>query len=184
MKQSDKYPISVHYSPEEGEFIALCSQFPRLSGFGETRGEAISILQDAIEMGLEMLKESNQKIPEPDELSEYSGKINLRLPKSLHQSLALEAEKEGISLNQLMVHKLSSARNTSEANLMEKVLDQLKLLSSEHDNHRETHHKQNMQSAKNTVMLTTIAKTLAPNQLKYPIEKISIEGEDKYVTAE
>lgn len=36
-----------------------------------------------------------------------SGKLLIRLPKSLHASLAREAEAEGVSMNQLMVAKLS-----------------------------------------------------------------------------
>jgi antitoxin HicB len=38
---------------------------------------------------------------------EYSGKFNVRVPKSLHASLASEAEAEGVSLNQLVVTKLA-----------------------------------------------------------------------------
>jgi antitoxin HicB len=38
---------------------------------------------------------------------EYSGKFNLRLPKSLHAALAGEANAEGVSLKQLEVAKLA-----------------------------------------------------------------------------
>jgi predicted HicB family RNase H-like nuclease len=38
---------------------------------------------------------------------EYSGKFNVRVPKSLHAALASEAEAEGVSLNQLVVAKLA-----------------------------------------------------------------------------
>ncbi len=40
---------------------------------------------------------------------EYSGKFNVRVPKSLHAALASEAEAEGVSLNQLVVAKLAAA---------------------------------------------------------------------------
>lgn len=36
-----------------------------------------------------------------------SGKLLLRLPKSLHEALASEAQYEGVSLNQLIVSKLA-----------------------------------------------------------------------------
>jgi hypothetical protein len=39
---------------------------------------------------------------------EYSGKFNVRIPKSLHAALALEAEDEGVSLNQLVLTKLAA----------------------------------------------------------------------------
>ena len=49
-------------------------------------------------------------LPEPQLRSqrrEYSGKFNVRVPKSLHAALAREAEAEGGSLNQLVVAKLA-----------------------------------------------------------------------------
>ena len=38
---------------------------------------------------------------------EYSGKISLRVPKSLHRDLAQGAKEEGISLNQFILYKLA-----------------------------------------------------------------------------
>ena len=49
-------------------------------------------------------------LPEPTvgpQRREYSGKFNVRVPKSLHAALAGEAEAEGVSLNQLIVAKLA-----------------------------------------------------------------------------
>jgi len=40
-------------------------------------------------------------------VAEYSGKISLRIPKSLHKKLAEEAKEEGVSLNQYALYKLS-----------------------------------------------------------------------------
>jgi predicted HicB family RNase H-like nuclease len=50
-------------------------------------------------------------LPEPGvrpSRQEYSGKFVVRVPKSLHAALAAEAEAEGVSLNQLVVAKLST----------------------------------------------------------------------------
>ena len=38
---------------------------------------------------------------------EYSGKISLRVPKTLLKNLVWEAKKEGISLNQFILYKLA-----------------------------------------------------------------------------
>lgn len=49
-------------------------------------------------------------LPEPPvspQRREYSGKFNVRLPRSLHAALAREAEAEGVSLNQLVLAKLA-----------------------------------------------------------------------------
>lgn len=40
-------------------------------------------------------------------LEEYSGKLVLRIPKSLHKQLKEQAEIEGVSLNQYMLYKLA-----------------------------------------------------------------------------
>ncbi|MBI3412172.1 MAG: toxin-antitoxin system HicB family antitoxin [Planctomycetes bacterium] len=45
--------------------------------------------------------------PDGPQRREYSGKFNVRIPKSLHAALACEAEAEGVSLNQLVVAKLA-----------------------------------------------------------------------------
>ena len=41
------------------------------------------------------------------ELEEYSGKMVLRIPRSLHRELKKAAEVEGVSLNQYMLYKLA-----------------------------------------------------------------------------
>jgi predicted HicB family RNase H-like nuclease len=49
-------------------------------------------------------------LPEPEigpQRREFSGKFNVRIPKSLHAALASEAEAEAVSLNQLVLTKLA-----------------------------------------------------------------------------
>lgn len=42
-----------------------------------------------------------------DSLDEYSGRLVLRIPRSLHKALKDAAAVEGVSLNQYMLYKLS-----------------------------------------------------------------------------
>jgi predicted HicB family RNase H-like nuclease len=44
-------------------------------------------------------------------VADVSGKFLVRLPKSIHAALIIEAEQEGTSLNQLIVAKLSVSLN-------------------------------------------------------------------------
>ena len=64
-------------------------------------------LNEAMEGYIEVKIENNLYIPIPETSNNYSGKFVVRLPKSLHQRLAIEAEKEGVSLNQLALYKLA-----------------------------------------------------------------------------
>lgn len=41
------------------------------------------------------------------ELEDYSGRLVLRIPRSLHKALRQAAAAEGVSLNQYMLYKLS-----------------------------------------------------------------------------
>lgn len=72
---------------------------------GETIDELFSNLEEAREGWLSVKLEHGDPIPEPQ--GDYSGKLNLRIPKSLHRNLAAAADLEGVSLNQYMLYKLS-----------------------------------------------------------------------------
>lgn len=56
--------------------------------------------------------ENNIVINEPENQEEYSGQFKLRLPKSLHKTLAEDSKKEGVSMNQYCVYLLS--KNSAE----------------------------------------------------------------------
>ncbi|MNH44296.1 HicB family protein [compost metagenome] len=57
-------------------------------------------------MTIETKLEYGDPISEPVD-HKYSGKFNVRVPKTLRKQLAQEAEEEGVSLNQYVVYKLS-----------------------------------------------------------------------------
>lgn len=74
---------------------------------GESFEEAHNNLLEAMEGWLEVKLEYGDPIPEPIGDENYSGKYVVRIPKSLHRRLAIEAKEEGISLNQYTMYKLS-----------------------------------------------------------------------------
>jgi len=69
------------------------------------------------------------------EISNFSGNIKLRLPKSLHFTLAIQAEKEGISLNQLCLMYLSSSLSEHYlgAEQFNRRLEKMEVLSGSDD---------------------------------------------------
>jgi antitoxin HicB len=56
---------------------------------------------------LETAAEMGQDLPAPTFPEEFSGKFNVRMPRSLHRDLVHLAADEGVSLNQLVVSLLS-----------------------------------------------------------------------------
>ena len=68
---------------------------------GDTLEELYENLNEAMEVYLETKLEYGLPVPTPEKVGDYSGKFVVRLPKLLHQRLAIEAKNEGVSLNQL-----------------------------------------------------------------------------------
>lgn len=74
---------------------------------GDTIEELYESLNEAMEGYIKVKLENNLPIPEPERVDSYSGKFNVRLPKTLHQRLVIEAQNEGVSLNTLVLYKLA-----------------------------------------------------------------------------
>jgi predicted RNase H-like HicB family nuclease len=83
---------------------------------GDTPEEALHDIKEVKCNWIKTNLELGNKMPEPLKSREYSGKVNLRLPSSLHKSLVEIAELEGISFNQYMVSVLSKAAGHNQAN--------------------------------------------------------------------
>lgn len=73
---------------------------------GDTLEEAVEGLKEAMEGWIETKLENGFDVPEPVNTDSFSGKFNLRIPKSLHFKLSVEAAREGVSLNQYALYKL------------------------------------------------------------------------------
>ncbi len=104
------YNITVRRSEFEGEvcFEARVKELPDLAEYGDTFEEAYALAIDAIETTAEVFAEKGKPMPVPQEVADdYSGRVTLRLPKSLHRALAESAEDEGVSLNQHLVNILA-----------------------------------------------------------------------------
>jgi len=111
MTNSIKYPASVFWSEQDGGFIAIAPDLPGSSAFGETEADALRELRLVIELGIESHRAVGNPIPQPTDLTklhDYSGRLLLRMPKTLHQLLADEAKREDVSLNQYILYRLAS----------------------------------------------------------------------------
>ena len=109
-----KYPVSIEESPEGGYFIQI-KDLPGCYAQGETIEEALTMIEEARSLWMESMYEDGNEIPLPgSETEKYSGKFNVRIPRSLHRKLDEMAEKEGVSLNHYLVSTLSQAVGQEE----------------------------------------------------------------------
>ena len=106
------YSRHVYYDADTREYVALCSEFPHLSAFGATAAGALAELDVALEGAIEVHLAEGWPLPAPIELPEPvglpSGRFVARLPRSLHAQLVASAQREGVSLNTLVVNLLSA----------------------------------------------------------------------------
>ena len=101
------YRMEIVEDSDEGGFVASYPDLPGCISCGETVEAAAANAQDAKRAWLEAAMEDGIAIREPDSLDDYSGQFKLRIPKSLHRSLAEHSQREGISMNQYCVYLLS-----------------------------------------------------------------------------
>jgi predicted RNase H-like HicB family nuclease len=104
------YNISVEKINDESGiyYYASILELPGCHSDGDSESEAKDNLKEAMELYLESAIEEGMHIPKPLKHNEnYSGKVLLRMPKSLHANLSAAAKVEGVSLNQYILYKLS-----------------------------------------------------------------------------
>ena len=100
--------IIKEINDESGKyFYAKVLELDGCQSTGETFEEAYNNIKDAMIGWIETKLEAGYDIPQPIKNEKFSGKFVIRIPKSLHFQLAVEAEQEGISLNQYALYKLS-----------------------------------------------------------------------------
>ena len=101
------YRMEIIEDKEEGGYVVSYPDLPGCVTCGETIEVAIANAADAKKAWIEAALEEGIEIREPDNLEDYSGQFKLRIPRSLHRSLAEHSKREGISMNQYCVYLLS-----------------------------------------------------------------------------
>lgn len=123
-----KYPILIEEIIDEGEslFTASIKELPGLIVYGETLEEVYDEIELAKADWIEANLEWGRPIKEPLENSpeEYSGKITLRLPKTLHRDVKERSEIEGVSLNQTIVQLINDGLFKQTQNVVEQLAEQ------------------------------------------------------------
>lgn len=97
----------------DGTYFAMIQELKGCMTEGDNEEDALKMIKDALKAWLECALDSDFTIPEPaiaeeNMDKEYSGRFNVRVPKSLHKKLAELAKDDNVSLNQYIVFSLTS----------------------------------------------------------------------------
>ncbi len=135
------YVVEIAPIPEDegGGYVACIPLLGRYSavGDGETPEEAYADLMEARSTLIEEWLRRGIAIPEPQTAEEEalpSGKLSLRLPRSLHAQVNRQADQEGVSINAYITAGLAQAvaGNTfgHQINRLEQALERVATLAS------------------------------------------------------
>ena len=104
---ADHYTYRITWSPEDGEHLGLCAEFPSLSWLAPTPGAALSGIRDLVSSVLADMDAGGETPPVPLADRTYSGRFMVRVPPETHRNLVIKAAEEGVSLNRLVSARLA-----------------------------------------------------------------------------
>jgi antitoxin HicB len=90
-------------------WTATVEELPGCASRGKTSEEALSGIEAAMESWIATALEEGREIPEPKSATSHSGRLLLRMPRTLHADLTRASEREGVSLNQFITDVLAGA---------------------------------------------------------------------------
>jgi antitoxin HicB len=124
------YSVLLHEIEDDGEkyWIAEVVELPGCKSHGSTVSEAVKNVEEAKRAWIMDSLERGEEIPLPIERERFKGKTLVRMSRSLHRALALIAQAEGVSLNQLIVNIL--AKQVGQFNISSRVEDKIDELRS------------------------------------------------------
>ena len=130
-----KYPFETSMDPSgvDPYYVVRFKDFDNVVGTGDSIEEAISDAFEVLEEEIEYRLENGISIPAPSlpRLDDVSGRITLRMPKSLHRKLIVYAEEEGVSLNSAINTILVEHVNSSSTHdYLSKMLRMTRFTSS------------------------------------------------------
>jgi antitoxin HicB len=107
LNQEYTFIMEPHFDNGKLYYSMRVLEFEGCITTSENIGEVVVDIQDAMREWIQLNLKLGRPIPRPLRSRQYSGKIMLRMPPSLHESLMVKAAAQGISLNQYLVTSLS-----------------------------------------------------------------------------
>jgi len=92
----------------DGTYFAEILEFPGCFAEGQGPDEAYKNLEKVAESWIEAALDQGQEIPAPFATHDFSGRIALRIPRSIHKQAAKFAEMDDTSLNQFFLAAIAA----------------------------------------------------------------------------
>jgi antitoxin HicB len=90
-------------------WIATVEELPGCEARGPTPESAAAGMSDAVERWVREARAAGREVPPPGAAAAHSGRLLVRMPRSLHAELVRASDREGTSLNAYIVAALSAS---------------------------------------------------------------------------
>ena len=111
MKPGDRYLKLVEWSEEDRCYVGRCPGLMLGGIHGKNQAKVYAELCEAVEEWIKLYEKDGAPLPEATAGRAYSGRFVLRVGRELHQKLAVESLREGVSLNTYCSHVLREGRS-------------------------------------------------------------------------
>ena len=104
MSNDYRFEVFTDYCTDGKQYVVKYIDFETVIGVGDTIEEAIEEAEGNLEAYIDACRMMGIEVPEPSihDYELYSGKVTLRMSKSLHQKVNDRARREGVSINSLL----------------------------------------------------------------------------------
>ena len=110
MKPSDRYLKLVEWSEEDRCYVGTCPGLMLGGIHGDDEAKVYAELCRAVEEWVAIHEADGTPLPAPTAGKDYSGKFVVRVGQDLHRELAVNALREGLSLNSYCTKVLREGR--------------------------------------------------------------------------
>ena len=109
-------PYRIEFTPdlEDGGYLVTIPDLPGCISQGDTIDEAAEMIRDAQRSWLMSALRYGDAIPRPSAEKAYNGRVMLRMPPFLHESVVRDAQREGVSVNQYVTAILARGNTVNQ----------------------------------------------------------------------
>lgn len=106
MKTTDRYLKIVEWSEKDQCYVGTCPGLMLGGVHGDDEAKVYRELCQAVEEWIEIYEQDGEPLPSATAARDYSGRFVVRVGKDLHKALAIDAMRQGESLNAHCLHLL------------------------------------------------------------------------------
>jgi len=112
LARARRYPMRVTSTDDDPPFLVAAPDWPGLIAGGHTPEEALSLAVEVVADMIERNETDGRPVPTPS--ATPTGRLSLRVSRSLHSALAARAEAEGVSVSYLASELLASGLGVTD----------------------------------------------------------------------